>query len=72
MQLKELEKRLKACSHTALSIKLDSATSIIDVSEFIDSHLDFATYYESKDPKNPYKERLINLLSLLEGESSGV
>jgi hypothetical protein len=69
MQLKELERRLKACSHIGKSIKLDNATTIIDVPEFIDNHLGFAETYEPMDPNNPYKGRLIKLLSLLEGKS---
>ena len=72
MQLKELERRLKACSQISVSIKLDNATTIMDVPEFIDNHLGFAETYEPMDPDNPYKKRLINLLSLLEGESFGV
>ena len=72
MQLEELERRLKACSHVGKSIKLDNATTIMDVPEFIDNHLGFAETYEPMDPDNPYKKRLINLLSLLEGKSFGV
>ncbi len=72
MQLEELEKRLKACSHVGVSIKLDKTTTVIDVPEFIDNHLGFAETYEPMDPNNPYKGRLIKLLSLLEGESFGV
>ena len=69
MQLEELERRLKACSHVGVSIKLDKSTTVIDVPEFIDNHLGFAETYEPMDPNNPYKGRLIKLLSLLEGKS---
>ena len=72
MQLKELERRLKACSHVSESIKLDKATTVIDIPEFIHNHLGFAETYDGDGVFNPYKERLIKLLSLIEGESSRV
>lgn len=72
MQLQELERRLKACSHIGVSIRLDKATTVVDIPEFIHNHLGFAETYDGDGVFNPYKERLIKLLSLLEGESLGV
>tara|TARA_R110000787_G_C13225907_1_gene426700 strand:+ start:468 stop:701 length:234 start_codon:yes stop_codon:yes gene_type:complete len=66
MQLEELEKRLKACEHVGISVRLDDSTVVVDVPEFIHSHLNFASTYDKCVVFNPYKERLIKLLSLLE------
>ncbi len=72
MQLEELERRLNNIQHVGISVRLDDATVVVDLPHFIDNHLGFARTYEPMDPDNPYKKRLINLLSLLEGKSFGV
>ena len=66
MQLEELERRLNNIQHVDISVRLDDATVVVDLPQFIDNHLGFARTYEPKDPNNPYKERLVRLLTLVE------
>lgn len=77
MQLEELEKRLNNIQHVGISVRLDDATVVVDLPQFIDNHLRFARTYEPMNPNNPYKERLVRLLTLVESgifnrEPSGV
>lgn len=66
MQLEELERRLNNIQHVGISVRLDDATVVVDLPHFIDNHLGFARTYEPMDPNNPYKERLVRLLTLVE------
>lgn len=66
MQLEELERRLNNIQHVGISVRLDDATVVVDLPQFIDNHLGFARTYEPMDPNNPYKERLVRLLTLVE------
>jgi hypothetical protein len=66
MDLNELETRLKSIKHVDISVRLDDTTVVVDLPHFIDNHLGFARTYEPMDPNNPYKERLVRLLTLVE------
>ena len=66
MQLEVLERRLNNIQHVGISVRLDDATVVVDLPHFIDNHLGFARTYEPMDPNNPYKERLVRLLTLVE------